>query len=208
MCSSAGGRFHVEETISAITPAESECSSWDRLPGESSKAFHAFTIYRDLGLDRSVKGVVTKWNKSQSLIYRWSVKYNWKLRVQEWDTYQDQLGQAHAIRTRLAMNKRALEIAQDMQLKALKGFAALEIVRKVKVSRKVKDEAGVERTVEEEIDKLVISPKDLVRLMESAHRLQKDLLGKADEDQVAKIEVIFGATEDEEDDPEGGGPRS
>ena len=105
------------------------------------------------------------------------------------------------------MNKRALEIAQDMQLKALKGFAALETVRKVKVSRKVKDEAGVERTVEEEIDKLVISPKDLVRLMESAHRLQKDLLGKADEDQVAKIEVIFGATEDEEDD-EGGGPRS
>ena len=64
-----------------------------------------------------------------------------------------------------------------MQLKALKGFAALETVSKVKVSRKVKDEAGVERTVEEEIDKLVISPKDLVRLMESAYRLQKDLLG-------------------------------
>ena len=99
------------------------------------------------------------------------------------------------------MNKVALEIAQDMQLKSLKGFAALETVSKVKVLRKVKDEAGVERTVEEEIDKLVISPKDLVRLMESAHRLQKDLLGKADEDQVANIQVIFGSVPADQEPP-------
>jgi hypothetical protein len=129
------------------------------------------------------------------------VKFQWNERAQEWDTYQDQLGQAHAIRIRLAMNKVALEIAQDMQMKAMKGFAALETVRRMKVSRKVKDEAGVERTVEEEIDKLVISPKDLVRLMESAHRLQKDLLGKADEDQVAKIELFFGSVPPEEEPP-------
>jgi hypothetical protein len=191
----------VQETISAITPAESELNSWDRLPGESSKAFRGFTVYRDMGLDRSIGKVVEKEKKAQALIYRWSVKYNWKLRVQEWDTYQDQLGQAQAIRIRLAMNKVALEIAQDMQLKAMKGFAALETVRKVKVSRKVKDEAGVERTVEEEIDKLVISPKDLVRLMESAHRLQKDLLGKADEDQVANIQVIFGSVPADQEPP-------
>lgn len=198
----------MAQIVSVLTPTESERNPWDQLPEESSQAFRGFALYRDMGWDRSIGKVVKESGKSQALIYRWSTRYQWKERAQDWDVHQDQLGQAQAIRTRLAMNKRALEIAQDMQLKALKGFAALETVSKVKVLRKVKDEAGVERTVEEEIDKLVISPKDLVRLMESAHRLQKDLLGKADEDQVAKIEVIFGATEDEEDDPEGGGPRS
>jgi len=198
----------VAQIVSVLTPTESERNPWDQLPEESSQAFRGFALYRDMGWDRSIGKVVKESGKNQALIYRWSTRYQWKERAQDWDVHQDQLGQAQAIRTRLAMNKRALEIAQDMQLKALKGFAALETVSKVKVLRKVKDEAGVERTVEEEIDKLVISPKDLVRLMESAHRLQKDLLGKADEDQVAKIEVIFGATEDEEDDPEGGGPRS
>ena len=188
-------------TVSVITPTESEHNPWDQLPEESSKAFHAFTAFRNMGWDRSVGKVVNQCRKSPSLIYRWSAAYRWSERAQEWDAFQDQLGQAQAVRTRLAMNKRALEIAQDMQLKALKGFAALETVRKVKVSRKVKDEAGVERTVEEEIDKLAISPKDLVRLMESAHRLQKDLLGKADEDQVANIQVIFGSVPADQEPP-------
>jgi hypothetical protein len=191
----------VTQIISAITPTESEHNAWDQLPEESTKAFHSFALFRDMGWERRVGKVVNQCRKSPSLIYRWSAAYRWSERAQEWDAFQDQLGQAQAVRTRLAMNKRALEIAQDMQLKALKGFAALETVRKVKVSRKVKDEAGVERTVEEEIDKLVISPKDLVRLMESAHRLQKDLLGKADEDQVANIQVIFGSVPADQEPP-------
>ena len=191
----------MSQIVSVLTPSESERNSWDQLPEESSKAFHAFVVFRDQGWERSIGGVVKESGKNQALIYRWSTRYQWKERAQDWDVHQDQLGQAQAIRTRLAMNKRALEIAQDMQLKALRGFAALETVSKVKVSRKVKDEAGVERTIEEEIDKLVISPKDLVRLMESAHRLQKDLLGKADEDQVAKIELFFGSVPPEEEPP-------
>ena len=191
----------MTQIISAITPTESEHNAWDQLPEESTKAFHSFALFRDMGWERRVGKVVNQCRKSPYLIYRWSAAYRWSERAQEWDAFQDQLGQAQAVRTRLAMNKRALEIAQDMQLKALKGFAALETVRKVKVSRKVKDEAGVERTVEEEIDKLVISPKDLVRLMESAHRLQKDLLGKADEDQVANIQVIFGSVPADQEPP-------
>src|ERR1019366_3994835 len=32
--------------------------------------------------------------KNQALIYRWSTRYQWKERAQDWDVHQDQLGQA------------------------------------------------------------------------------------------------------------------
>jgi hypothetical protein len=180
----------VSQTLSVITPTESERNSWDQLPEESAKAFRAFALYRDMGWDRSVKKVVLEWTKSRSLIYRWSIRYQWKERAQDWDVYQDQLGQAQAIRTRLAMNKATLEIAQDMQAKAMRGYQALETVRKVK-----------DPVTGEEKMELAIKPADLLRILEASHKLAKDVLGKADEDRVAEIQVIFGSVPPEEEPP-------
>lgn len=175
-------------TVSAITPTESEHNPWDQLPEESTKSFHAFAIFRDMGWERSIGKVVNQCRKSPSLIYRWSAAYRWSERAQEWDAFQDQLGQAQAVRTRMEMNKVTLTIAQTMQTKAMDGYLALETVRPVKFI----DEKG------EKKEKLIlaIKPSDLMRLVESAHKLQKSVLGKSDEDHVAKIVLNFGATED------------
>jgi hypothetical protein len=180
----------VSQIVSVLTPTESERNSWDQVPEESSKAFHAFTLFRDLGWDRSVKKVIEKSKKHPALIYRWSVKYRWRERAQEWDAFQDQLGQAQSVRTRMEMNKVTLTIAQTMQTKAMDGYLALETVRKVK-----------DAITGEEKLQLAIKPAELLRILESSHKLSKDVLGKSDEDQVAKIEVIFGSTEDEEEPP-------
>jgi hypothetical protein len=134
--------------------------------------------------------VVNQCRKSPSLIYRWSAAYRWSERAQEWDAFQDQLGQAQAVRTRMEMNKVTLTIAQTMQTKAMDGFLALQTVRTVK-----------DPITNEEKPQLAVKPGELRQMLETSYKLSKDLLGKADEDQVAKIEVIFGSTEDEEEPP-------
>ena len=180
----------MTQIISAITPTESEHNAWDQLPEESTKAFHSFALFRDMGWERRVGKVVNQCRKSPSLIYRWSAAYRWSERAQEWDAFQDQLGQAQAVRTRMEMNKVTLTIAQTMQTKAMDGFLALQTVRTVK-----------DPITNEEKLQLAIKPGDLLHILEAAHRLSKDLLGKSDEDQVAKIELIFGSVPPEEEPP-------
>jgi hypothetical protein len=181
---------HVTQIISAITPTESERNSWDQLLEESSKALYTFTLFRDMGWDRSIKKVVEKCKKSQALIYRWSAAYRWRERAQAWDEFQDQLGQAQAVRTRMEMNKVTLTIAQTMLTKAMDGYLALETVRKAKDAT-----TGDEKMI------LAIKPAELLRILESSHKLAKDLLGKADEDQVASIQVIFGSVPADQEPP-------
>jgi hypothetical protein len=77
-----------------------------------------------------------------------------------------------------------------MQTKALRGFQTLETVRMLK-----------DPVTGEEKEELAIKPGELLHILEAVHRLSKDLLGKADKDQVAKIEVIFGAVPPEEEPP-------
>ena len=186
-----GGRPALgSSTFSAITPTESEHNPWDQLPEESTKAFHAFALFRDTGWERSVGKVVNQCRKSSSLIYRWSAAYRWSERAQAWDEFQDQLGQAQSVRTRMEMNKVTLTIVQTMQTKAMQGYEALQTVRTVK-----------DPITNEEKPQLAVKPGELRQMLETSYKLSKDLLGKADEDQVAKIEVIFGSTEDEEEPP-------
>lgn len=60
--------------------------SWDRQPGETSKAYEAFVIYRDAGPARSVRFVSEQLSKSQTVIKRWSSGNNWVERAAEWDS--------------------------------------------------------------------------------------------------------------------------
>jgi hypothetical protein len=90
----------------------------------------------------------------------------------------------------MEMNKVTLMIAQTMQTKAMDGYLALETVRKVKDAT-----TGDEKLI------LAIKPGDLLHMMEASHKLAKDVLGKADDDRVAEIQVIFGAVPPEEEPP-------
>jgi hypothetical protein len=181
---------HVTQIISAITPIQSEHNAWDQLAEESSKAFHAFTVFRDQGWARTVKRVVEEEKKAQAMIYRWSVAYRWRERAQAWDAFQDQLGQAQAVRTRMEMNKATLTIAQTMLTKAAQGYLALETVRKVK-----------DAVTKEEKMQLAIKPGELLHILQCSHKLSQDLLGKSDEDQVANIQVIFGSVPPDQEPP-------
>lgn len=63
-----------------------ELDPWDRQPGETSKAYEAFCIYRDMGAERTVRGVAEHLNKSQQLINGWSGKNEWVVRAAAFDS--------------------------------------------------------------------------------------------------------------------------
>ncbi len=183
----------MTEPISALSPLESKDSghhSWDQAADEGSKAFASFAVYRDLGPERTVQKVVDKSTKHRSLIYRWALQHRWQNRVREWDEYQDQLIQAQSIRTREEMNRATLLMAQKIQSKAIEGLNTLQVVRVVKDAK----------TGEEKLE-LAVKPAELIRMMQAAHEVTQQLLGKADEDKVAKIELFFGAVPPEEEPP-------
>ena len=63
---------------------------WKRLNNESSKAYAAFSIYRDLRIERSLEKVAEECRKSSRLIGRWSSKYHWVERATAYDDYLDE----------------------------------------------------------------------------------------------------------------------
>lgn len=63
-----------------------ELAPWDRQPGETSKAYEAFSIYRDMGAERTVRLVAEALNKSGTLIAGWSGKHNWVDRAAAYDS--------------------------------------------------------------------------------------------------------------------------
>jgi hypothetical protein len=55
---------------------------FEQQPKESEKAFAAFSLYLSLGPQRSISAVAGKLAKSETLIGRWSSKFDWQERVQ------------------------------------------------------------------------------------------------------------------------------
>lgn len=63
-----------------------ELDPWDRQPGETSKAYEAFSIYRDMGAERTVRATAEALTKSEQLIKGWSGKNRWVDRAAAYDS--------------------------------------------------------------------------------------------------------------------------
>lgn len=91
---------------------------WERQAGESAKAFEAFAIYRDMGIERSVRKVAQRLNKSVALIAEWSSKKDWVERCRAWDAEQDRIARLEQIKSIKAMRNRHAGMAKAMIVKA------------------------------------------------------------------------------------------
>ncbi len=70
---------------------EEERQPWERLPGESSRAYGMFTEYRLMGPGRSLAKLVQKLGKKRgykSQLEEWSKKYDWVSRCQAYDDHE------------------------------------------------------------------------------------------------------------------------
>lgn len=100
---------------------------WEQQPGESAKAFKAFSLYRDMGIERSVRKVAQRLNKSLTLIGRWSSAHNWPERVRAYDRDLDRQAHAQAVREVRRMTNRHIRIAMQLQAKALEALEQLDV---------------------------------------------------------------------------------
>ena len=66
------------------TPA----APWERLPGESLRAYQGFCTFRTQGADRSCSKVARALSKSRQLIARWALRWRWQDRVAAFDEYK------------------------------------------------------------------------------------------------------------------------
>lgn len=131
---------------------------WERQPGESRQAFEAFTLYRDMGLKRSIRAVAAALGKSATLLSRWSSRWQWPARAEAWDAVKDEearIAQLEAVRE---MNKRHASL----------GFGLISVagMRLRQLSEAV--QAGAAGAV---------GPQDVVRMAVEGARLERLAIG-------------------------------
>lgn len=100
---------------------------WERQKGESEKAFEAFAVYRDMGEKRTLTAVAEQLRKSDSLIRRWKDRWEWFERVRAYDNDLEKEARAQAIKDRKAMTTRHINIAMQLQKKALEALNGLSV---------------------------------------------------------------------------------
>lgn len=62
-------------------------SSWDRQLKEPSRAYHHFTLYRDLGPERTLGKTSTLTGLTEGALQQESWKWNWTERCDQWDAH-------------------------------------------------------------------------------------------------------------------------
>ena len=67
---------------------------WDRQPTEPMKAYRAFTVYRDLGEQRTLKQAARNMSRSATLLRHWSALHGWVARCAAYDSAQRAIAQA------------------------------------------------------------------------------------------------------------------
>src|SRR5262245_12667052 len=100
--------------------------AWERLGGESSKAFEAFVAYREMGAGRSTAKVAQGLGKSKALIDRWCSAWRWVERVQIYEAAVDRAGVAELLRQRKEMIERHAKYGRWMQGKAAELIVGLQ----------------------------------------------------------------------------------
>lgn len=138
---------------------------WERQPGESSRAYAAFCIYRDLGPERSLEKVRQMLDKprTRKWLGEWSVKYKWVERAQAYDDYIEQKKRKEQEKAILEMAERHARIAMAFQQKV------------------------VERL--RELDPSDLSPKDLSTWFDIAAKIER--LSRGEPTEIGKQEVTL-----------------
>lgn len=126
-----------------------EVKPWERQPGESAKAYEAFSLYRDMGVDRSLSKVGKALGKSKTMMDKWSSPnaFNWVERAKAWDIEQDRILQKQQYEDIKKMRKRHADIAVAMIAKAAKALMKIpeEEIKASDISRMVETASKLER---------------------------------------------------------------
>src|SRR6516165_9563848 len=132
---------------------------WEQQTGESSRAFGAFCVYRDLGPRRSLRAAAAAFYgrtaaAAERQVDKWSRAFSWVERACAWDRHLDAEARRAQEEARREMVERHVREARALQGKALERLRAL-----------CPEELG---------------PADLLRYIVEAAKLERLALGEPD----------------------------
>lgn len=134
---------------------------WERQEGETAKAFEAFCVYRDLGIQRSIAKTGKSLGKTCAHLEAWSSKYNWVERATQWDAEQDRAVRQQQLDDIKKMRKRHADLAEAMLIKAARALKRIpddeikagDVTRMLDIATKVERiSRGDSETIIEERD--------------------------------------------------------
>ncbi|MGB9858672.1 MAG: hypothetical protein ACPLQP_01910 [Moorellaceae bacterium] len=102
---------------------------FERLPGETTKAWAAFQVYRDLGPQRSLGKVREALGKSTGymrVLEEWASKYQWVKRAAAYDDYLERKKREAQEKAVVKMAERQAKIALGFQEKIAQRLASLD----------------------------------------------------------------------------------
>ena len=99
---------------------------WLRFDNESAKAYEAFTVYRDLGIRRTLRETAEKVGKSASSIEKWSRQHRWVARCAAWAEFRERESRQQQMRAIEEMNDRHIALAQAMLSRATKRLVEID----------------------------------------------------------------------------------
>ena len=89
------------------TPVNDDIEPWERQPGESSEAFGAWVVYRDMDGKRSAQRVATALTLSDTMVRTWGARWRWVDRYRRWENHKDALARAAVLQEIVAFRRRA-----------------------------------------------------------------------------------------------------
>lgn len=113
---------------------EEKPAPWERQPGESAKAYHAFCIYRDMpprerslrAVSARLKGQSGKAKKVSTNVYLWSRDWSWQERAKAWDEERERQEREAELEAIKEMRRRHAKEAVALQTKALERLQMMD----------------------------------------------------------------------------------
>ena len=133
---------------------------WEIQSGETSRAFAAFKIYRDLGRSRSLPEAARALGVFHSVVRKWSYLRKWVERSKAWDVHCDE-------EDRRAMAKKRIETRDQEYVKGDR----LVVV----------GSAGLEKIAECIDDGKLVAPADVVNMMKTGFAMKRQAVGEPDQ---------------------------
>lgn len=96
----------------------SEGEAWERLAGETPRAYAAFRTFRDLGPSRTLLALPD----ARHTVRGWSVKHRWAERAEAWDAETYRLEDAQRLEAARAMNESHQRVARYLISEGLRAM--------------------------------------------------------------------------------------
>lgn len=138
-------------------PRTTAPKAWQRQAEETSTAFEAFVLFRDMASPRSIKQVAEILSKGRSTLDEWAQKYRWNDRCRLWDNEVDKRTSNAQIAEIKAMKRRHAKVAFELQSAA--HLALTQLVAKLKAAK--------------ENSKTLVSPEQMSRMIDVGSRLER-----------------------------------